>query len=541
MSQGVASWLDPIMAGLPIVVLIWMMTRKKSFPAWQALPASAALLYLIKLFYFGDGLVPLNAAALSGVLYAFTPLMVIWGAITMFLAMQACGCMEKIKVWLGGITPNKTAQLMLIGWAFSFLMEGASGFGTPIALAAPLLVGLGFEPVKTAIFCILMNSAPVSFGAVGTPTWFGLSALNLGQEEVLRVGFASALMHSAACLVVSPAAVWIMQGREELRKNFVFVMLSIVSCLLPYALLAKLNYEFPSIIGGALGLALTAFMARHGIGLAKEPGQDFVKGLGKVKMETVWAFMPIWGSIATLLLTRIKQFELKPLLVMERPALKIALGGLGDFSISPALVMKLSDILRTGQSWEQKTLFIPGVIPFIMMSLLAFAAFRPGWGKSAAVFKDSFARVKTPCVALLGALMLVKLLMLGGDKSCAMVLGRAFGDLAGRAWVLCAPFLGALGAFFAGSNTVSNLTFGGIQLSIAKTLGLDVTLIVALQSVGGAMGHMVCLHNIVTVAAILGIPTSKEGEMLRKTFLPMVVYGLIAVAAGLALSALGVF
>jgi L-lactate permease len=143
-------------------------------------------------------------------------------------------------------------------------------------------------------------------------------------------------------------------------------------------------------------------------------------------------------------------------------------------------------------------------------------------------------------VALLGALMLVKLLMLGGDKSCAMVLGRAFGDLAGRAWVLCAPFLGALGAFFAGSNTVSNLTFGGIQLSIAKTLGLDVTLIVALQSVGGAMGHMVCLHNIVTVAAILGIPTSKEGEMLRKTFLPM---GSTAHSrgAGLALSALGVF
>ena len=533
--------IDPIMAGLPIAALIWMMTKRNSLPAWQALPTSAALLYLIKWLHFGSDMRELHASIVAGLLYAYTPLMIVFGAITLFLTMEATGCMDRIRVWLGDITQNQTAQLMLIGWAFSFLIEGASGFGTPVALAAPLLVALGFNPLKTAIFCLLMNTVPVSFGAVGTPTWFGLSVLNLDQTALLGISFKSAEMHFMAGLFICPLGIWMTQGREELKRNFVFVMLSALSCLLPYLIISRFNYEFPALLGGGTGLIISAFLARHGIGLAKlEEGDEPVRRLGKVQASTVLAFMPLWGSILILLATRIKGFGLKALLTCAHPSFDFKLGMLGDFSISPALLMKLTGIFHTGVSWEQKTLYIPGLIPFVLLSLITMFSFALGMKKSALVFKEAYGRIRTPAIALFGAMTFVNMLMLGGENSCAMALGKSFASVAGGGWTVFSPFLGALGTFFAGSSTVSNLTFGGIQLSIAQSLSLDPSLLVALQSVGSAMGSMVGLNNVVTVCTILGIPHAMEGEILKKTFLPMIAYGLIAVLTGLALLALHV-
>ncbi len=101
---------------------------------------------------------------------------------------------KKSTRWLNSITANRVAQLMIIGWSFSFLVEGVSGFGTPAALTAPLLVGLGFPPLPVAVLCLMMNAVPVSFGAVGMPTWFGLGNFGLTPDELQEVGFKSALM-----------------------------------------------------------------------------------------------------------------------------------------------------------------------------------------------------------------------------------------------------------------------------------------------------------------------------------------------------------
>lgn len=108
-----------------------------------------------------------------------------------------------------------------------------------------------------------------------------------------------------------------------------------------------------------------------------------------------------------------------------------------------------------------------------------------------------------------------------------IVIGQSLADLTGENWQLFAAFLGGLGSFFSGSNTVSNLTFGGIQQSIATTLDLNLTTILAAQSVGGAMGNMVCINNIVAVCSVLGL-VNMEGKILRSTFCTMLSYGFIA-------------
>jgi lactate permease len=136
-----------------------------------------------------------------------------------------------------------------------------------------------------------------------------------------------------------------------------------------------------------------------------------------------------------------------------------------------------------------------------------------------------------PIKALLGALVFVKLLMAGNESSCAMIIGNSMAAGFGRTWQFFAAYLGAVGSFFAGSNTVSNLTFGGIQDAIAQSLGLNRTTILSLQSVGGAMGNMVCINNIVAVCSVLGL-TNVEGAILKRTVIPMLVYGVIVGVIG---------
>ena len=133
-------------------------------------------------------------------------------------------------------------------------------------------------------------------------------------------------------------------------------------------------------------------------------------------------------------------------------------------------------------------------------------------------------------IALFGALIFVNLLMIGGDQASTIILGDALASVAGGAWKYFAPFLGALGSFFSGSTTISNLTFGGIQASIAQDTGLDVGTLLALQCAGAAMGNMITIHNIVAVCAVLAL-VNVEGEILKKAFPPVILYGVTLAAA----------
>ena len=131
-----------------------------------------------------------------------------------------------------------------------------------------------------------------------------------------------------------------------------------------------------------------------------------------------------------------------------------------------------------------------------------------------------------PIIAMLGALVLVRLMMSGGEHALVQLIGEEFASAVGQQWPYFAPYLGAVGSFFSGSATISNLTFGGIQASIASNLGMDQVTILSLQSVGAAMGNMVCINNIVAVCSILGLQ-NREGYILKRTVAPMVLYGII--------------
>lgn len=518
---------DLFFAALPIFLLIFSMTKRLPMPSARALPLAALIAYAIQLMWFGSDARLVHAAVVSGVLMALTPISIVWGAIFLFRTMEISGAMETIRQWLNNITRNRVAQVVIIGWSFQFLIEGASGFGTPAALAAPLLVGLGFPPVRVAMACLILNSVPVSFGAVGTPTWFGFAQLNLSEGELHAVAWKTALIHSMASCIVPMLAFRLLLTWQEIRRNLMFVYLSIAASVVPMALLSLLNDEFPSVVGGMVGLIITVTMARYHWGLASDDEIGTESSNGPKGMSVVRALFPLWATVLVLLVTRIPQLGLRGVLTAATPAWEIPLGNFGRFSISPALVMRLQDIFGTAIQWTHQLLYVPSLLPFGLISIVSIWVLKAPRGTIKLVWNQTASRMINPVFALVGALVLVGLLMTGDEASSVMIIGRAMAAGTGDSWQYFSAYLGAIGAFFAGSSTISNLTFGPIQDSIATQLALERTTIMALQSVGGAMGNMVAIHNIVAVCSVLGLE-NKEGEILKQTVGPMLLYGLIA-------------
>jgi lactate permease len=421
------------------------------------------------------------------------------------------------------------------------MIEGASGFGTPAAIAAPLLVGLGFEPVRVAILTLVMNSVPTTFGAVGTPMWFGFSQVPLSPSEILSVSWKSALVHSVAALVVPVIALRFIVGWAQIRQNLLYVYLSILSCVLPSLVLSRFNYEFPSLVGGAIGLCLSVLMAKRQLGLAPQANShlainnDVEHAPSAEHPQPARALAPYLILIGVLIVTRVRFLPIRAWLNAEWPRLTLDWGSLGIFSVSVALVLRLESIFGTPSTWSYSALFVPALIPFVVVVLLSMPLLRIDRHTVKGAMKDTTNRLRSPTVTLVGALIMVQLMTLGGDRAQTMIIGRTFADVMGRSWPFFAPVLGALGAFFAGSATVANLTFAAIQDSIARTLGFDRTSILALQSVGAAMGNMVAISNIVAVNSILGL-VKQEGVVLRRTSVPLLAYGLIAGLSGLILA-----
>ncbi|MCF7791922.1 MAG: L-lactate permease [Victivallales bacterium] len=514
---------------LPIALLIFLMVKKNPWPSFAALPFCAALLYFIKLIYFKSSPEIVNATVIKGFIAAYTPILVIFGAILLFKVMRNTGGLEVISRWLNSIADNKVAQLMIIGWCFVFIIEGASGFGVPAALAAPVLVGLGFKPVRAAVLCLIMDSFPVSFGTVGIPTWFGLGQLGLTHQELLQAGFYTAVVNGVAALVVPVIALMFLVSLKEIKKNLIFIYLSILSCIVPFVIIAKFSYEFPTIIGGLIGFSITIFLAKKRIGLSDAGEPVRRKDNNEVPFKTLAKYsFPLWGSILILIITRIQQFGFYDMLTSTKTWVSVQLGNFCHLIISDSLILTAKNIFNTHLAESLKLLFIPSIFPFLIFAVLGILILKRGDMKLIkSTFYESLLQIKLPIITLMAALVFVDLMMIGGDNACTNIIGRSLANLVGDYWSYCAAFLGAIGAFFSGSNTVSNLMFGGIQMSIAQQLNLSQNAVLALQSAGGAFGNMVCINNIVAVCVVLGL-TKAEGKIIKKTFIPMFVYGIIA-------------
>lgn len=546
-----------LIACLPILVALVLMVVFNR-PAIVAMPLAWITAVLAAILFWQTPPLYLVALTLHGAVVAFNLLIIVFGALLLLYTLSGSGGMETIQAGFKEITTDPRIQLVIIGFLFGAFIEGAAGFGTPAALAAPLLLLLGFPPLAAALVCLILNTVPVPFAAVGTPIIMGLSYLQDLVANAVAMGTAdgfssvesfNALIGQRVALIHLPIALLLpiflcgfLTRYFGPNKSWIegfgawkFCLLASVSFLVPYLTLAFLfGPEFPSLIGSLVGLAVTTWAARKGIAKPANtfefapaeqwPGQwtGIVSADSgrepKASMSQIRAWAPYILIGVLLVVTRLPELGLKELLAAQKINFDNILGFAGVNADIPYL-------------------YLPGVVPFTLVALLTIPLHRMSLGKAAEAWKQSFTSIKNPTIALIFAVSIVSIFRGTGieDKvlnphaypSMPLAMAGAVADMAGRAWPMLASFIGGVGAFITGSNTVSNLLLAEFQWGMAEALNLPRDIIVASQVVGGAMGNMICIHNIVAVCAVVGL-YGKEGVILKANFPVFLMYGLLA-------------
>lgn len=552
------------LAFLPIVVILVMMIGfKKS--SKLSLSIALVLTVLISYFEFGASTTQIGAYVLFGFLKAFDILVIIFGAILILNTMKYSGAMNAINNGFTKITTDRRIQVIIIGWAFGAFIEGAAGFGTPAALAAPLLVGLGFPALGAAMATLIMNSSPVSYGAVGTPT-FGvqtaidslLKADGIAVDTYMQqVSTYTATIHSIGALFIPFLVVAMMVKLFGKNKSFKdalpvlpFCLLASVSFIVPYFLMAKFaGFELPALLGGLISLGILVAAAKVGFLMPKD-NWDF---------EPISAWPEFWKGPGNMANPATNSDENKPtmslfmawlpyllislILVLTRMPLPFDIG-LSFNKFMRSLTIPITDsifgVAGTGYSFPWG--YLPGTIPFILVAVITIFLHKMKSDEVKAAWSATFNQVSKAVIPLAAGVAMVYLLReikfeANGQANFTMLklMATFFADIAGQGYVAVAPLIGILGSFFSGSNTVSNLLFSGLQYEAATLVGLNTQVIVALQNVGGAIGNMVCINNIVAVCATVGLLGKGEGRLLTYDLLPALFYTILAAGIGVIL------
>ena len=524
-------------------------------PAKHAMPAAYVAAVLVAFGAWQMSASRIAAASIQGLFLTFDLLFIIFGAILLLHTLERSGGVAAIRRSFSGISDDRRVQVVIVAWLFGSFIEGAAGFGTPAAVAAPLLVALGFPAAAAVMLGMMIQSTAVTFGAVGTPVLVGvagglggeafqgaLAAADMTMIDYLRAVTAKVVILHAIAGVLMPTWMIVMLTRffganrswTEGLSILPFALLGGIAFTVPYVLFGTfLGPEFPSLLGAPVGLAIVVAIARKGWLVPADRWdfppraawkEDWVSGLEE-KLSDVPEGRGIsaasaWAPYALLGL----------LLVLSRlPSLPV-----GAFLRRFALTW--NDILGAGITATTTPLYLPGFI--LLLVVLATALLhRMDPGDLARAFRSSTNVLIGAGIVLVFTVPMVRVYInsdVNGADLLSMPLAMAewVAGNVGSVWPFFAPMTGALGAFIAGSNTVSNLMFSAFQYGVAERLAMSTVMIVALQAVGAAAGNMIAIHNVVAASATVGL-LGKEGSTLRKTILPTIYYLLVIGTLGL--------
>ncbi|MDO4450115.1 MAG: L-lactate permease [Moraxella sp.] len=551
------------LALLPILVVFVLLVVMR-LPAKVAMPIAYLATALLSLFVWQTAGNQVAAATIHGVLTAVNVLFIVFAAVLLLNTIKESGAIVAIRQGFMGISPDRRVQMIIVAWLFGSLIEGSTGWGTPSAVGAPLLLALGFPAMACVMAILIIQSTPVSYGAVGTPILVGVKSGLENKEDVTgaigtqgidfmqyivqigaNVGFIHAVVGTLIPLLLCCFLTKFFGEKRSFRQGFEALPFAIFAGLaftIPYYLTAKLvGPELPSLLGSVIGLAIVVTAAKKGF-LTPKNTFDFesrdkweeewkgtlpattVDANEVAKFSALKAFSPYLLVIGILVATR----TIKPL---------------KDW-LSNNAVITFSNILDTSITNKTQLLYSPATV-LLLVSIISIFIFGM---KGDTVKKSWSASGKTMIAAapaLLFSIPMVQVFINSGTPAdvaepiLAMpkVLAAGAADVFAGAWPLFAPWIGALGAFIAGSNTVSNMMFSHFQWSTATQIELDVadaSQVVALQAVGGAAGNMISVHNVVAACAVVGM-VNREGLIIRKTLIAMTYYVIQAGLVGMAL------
>lgn len=534
--------MNAILAFSPILLTIILMVGL-NWGAKKALPLSLLLAIVIALAVWKIDLHHVLGYSFFGFLKAFDILIIIFGAILILNTMKISGAMAAINNGFNGITTDRRIQAIIIGFMFGAFIEGAAGFGTPAALAGPLLVGLGFPPLAAAMVALIYNSVPVPFGAVGTPISGGAMVTleqNLTAAGANMEGFKLlltkwvAIPNAIVGILIPLLGLIILTrffGKDKSIKPALaaapFALFAGLAFVVPYVLIAAtLGPDLPSLLGGFIGLGIVVFAAKKGF-LVPKKKWDFP---AKSEWEPSWMSRETVAEPTQTNMGLFKAWLPYAMIAIILVVTRIPSLGLKGFLSSQTL--SLSNVLGIeGLDYVLKWAYLPGTIPFILVALITNVIYRMKPKEIVASWKTTFKQLTGAAIALLAGVAMVQLMLKSGTNDAGLdsmltVMANSIADLSGAAYPVISPIVGVLGSFMSGSATVSNLLFSSLQFETASILQLPEVLIVAAQTSGAALGNMICINNVVAVCATVGC-VGAEGIIIRRNAIPAFIYYLL--------------
>jgi len=536
--------IQALLAATPILVAGILLVGFQ-WPAKRAMPVVYLAAAAIALYFWEMSFNRVLASSLQGVVVTVAVLWIIFGAIMLLNTLQNSGAITTIRAAFTDISPDRRVQVLIIAWLFGCFIEGASGFGTPAAIVAPLLVAIGFPALAAIVIGMMIQSTPVSFGAVGTPILIGvkggldfvkisaeLAAEGSSWEAFLGLITSEVAIGHAIVGTLMPLLMVVMLtrffGKEKSWTEGLsiapFAIFTGLSFTIPYALTGIfLGPEFPSIVGALVGLSIVVPAAKYGFLIPKK----------------IWDFAPSkewpegwFGTIQPKKPSAKEKIISLPLAWTPYLLVAVILVASRVFEPFKAFLLSVSfgfkDILgEAAISASVQPLYLPGGI-LVFVCLLTF--FLHGM-KPAQLASATTSAGKTLVGAgfvLIFTIPMVRILINSGVNgagfaSMPVAMASFVAETFGPIYPLFSPTVGALGAFIAGSNTISNMMLSQFQLEMANALRVSGAAMVALQAIGAAAGNMIAIHNVVAASATVGL-LGQEGKTLRMTILPTLYY-----------------
>ena len=534
-----------LLAFIPILFCVVVMAVF-NWPAKYAMPATWLMVAILGLCFWGMDFLSVAAYSIAGLFSSIEVLIIIFGAILVMNTLKLSGAMSSIGNGFRSVSGDARVQAIIIGFLFVSFIEGAAGFGTPAALAAPLMISLGFPPVAAVAMALICDSTCVAFGAIGTPVVQAIACLGgdiANPEYIAKMSLWTAIPHAVVGTLIPFIGIAILCNFFSKEKSIKpalqalpFALFAGLCFTVPYTLVnIFVGYEFPSLFGSLIGLVLTVIAAKCKFLTPKqewhfgpeESWEDSWKashppavprdtGMGLIK-----AWLPYVLIAVILVLTRI-------------PALGIK-GLLND--TASVFVIKTGDLFGVANTgFTLKWAYVPGTV-FILVAFITVFLHKMSWQDVGKAWAASFKQVSGAAIALIFGLAMVQLMRYSGAndvadpgmKSMIFYMAEALSQVGQGLYVVFAPLIGVLGSFISGSNTVAVTLFTNLQFQAASNLGLSTALMVAANTIGGSIGNMVCVNNVVAACATAGT-AGKEGKIIRINAIPMAIYSLLVIA-----------
>ncbi len=483
-----------ILALTPIILILFLMVGYR----WGAARAGAAgylCAMALAILYFGANLELLAFAHTKAFFLALDVLLIIWAAFLLYRVADEAGAIHTIGTALPHLTPDRGMQALIIGWVFASFLQGVGGFGVPVAVIAPILVGLGFPPLSGVIIPSIGHGWAVTFGSMGSSFNALLAATGL-PEELLTTP--SAFFLGCACIITGYLVAHAADGLAAIRRLwFQILLLGLVMAITQFIVVTSGPWNIGSFIAGLFGLII-AFP------LAIQTRVKFKNDNEPMNFKALWIAVSGYATLIVLTLV----FQL----------ITPVKNSLGNFYLQvhfPEISTNLGYITPAGSGRKLYTFGHTGMIIFYA-SIIAFiiyycaGLYKPG--AAVRIINGTIQKVLSSSVSIAAMVTMAVVMQHAGMTE---IIARGLAEGVGILFPLVSPWIGALGAFMTGSNTNSNVVFGALQMRTAELLNYAIPIILAAQTSGAALASVMAPTKVVVGASTAGM-SGREGDVMRK-------------------------